>query len=136
MLWKRAPYYEKQVRSVTARLGGQTRKVLKSILQPAGMKPLKSASQWNASVQLMSPFTGFGNGGLPQVINGSLFTTPVAIRNMPYANADEGDRGIHGPQYPGGDPHAVLEGMMIAGLAIGADEGCIYCRAEYPCLPS
>jgi NADH-quinone oxidoreductase subunit F len=31
-----------------------------------------------------------------------------------------------------GDPHAVLEGMMIAGLAIGADEGYIYCRAEYP----
>ncbi len=31
-----------------------------------------------------------------------------------------------------GDPHAVLEGMMIAGYAIGADEGVIYCRAEYP----
>ena len=31
-----------------------------------------------------------------------------------------------------GDPHAVMEGMMIAGLAIGADEGYIYCRAEYP----
>jgi NADH-quinone oxidoreductase subunit F len=31
-----------------------------------------------------------------------------------------------------GDPHAILEGMLIAGYAIGSDEGVIYCRAEYP----
>ena len=31
-----------------------------------------------------------------------------------------------------GNPHAVLEGMMIAGRAIGADEGVVYVRAEYP----
>ena len=31
-----------------------------------------------------------------------------------------------------GDPHAVLEGMTIAGFAIGAKQGYIYCRAEYP----
>jgi NADH-quinone oxidoreductase subunit F len=31
-----------------------------------------------------------------------------------------------------GDPFSLIEGMMIAGYAIGADEGVIYCRAEYP----
>ena len=31
-----------------------------------------------------------------------------------------------------GNPHSVLEGMMIAGLAVGSDEGYIYVRAEYP----
>ena len=31
-----------------------------------------------------------------------------------------------------GDPHAVLEGMIIAGYAIGAEQGYVYCRAEYP----
>ncbi|MHC4953060.1 MAG: NADH-ubiquinone oxidoreductase-F iron-sulfur binding region domain-containing protein [Planctomycetota bacterium] len=48
-------------------------------------------------------------------------------------NADEGDPGAFmNRSLLEGDPHAVLEGMIIAGLAIGAAEGYIYCRAEYP----
>ena len=47
-------------------------------------------------------------------------------------NADEGDRGFHGPQHTGGRSHSLLEGMAICGYAIGADEGYIYVRAEYP----
>jgi NADH-quinone oxidoreductase subunit F len=48
-------------------------------------------------------------------------------------NADEGDPGAFmNRSLLEGDPHAVLEGMIIAGLAIGAAEGFIYCRAEYP----
>ena len=41
-------------------------------------------------------------------------------------------RGLHGPGVLEGDPHTVIEGMMIAAYAIGADEGYIYVRAEYP----
>ena len=48
-------------------------------------------------------------------------------------NADEGDPGAFmNRSLLEGDPHAVLEGMIIAGLSIGAAEGFIYCRAEYP----
>ncbi len=48
-------------------------------------------------------------------------------------NADEGDPGAFMDRSVlEGDPHALLEGMMIAGYAIGAAEGYIYCRAEYP----
>ncbi|HOQ89578.1 MAG TPA: NADH-ubiquinone oxidoreductase-F iron-sulfur binding region domain-containing protein, partial [Candidatus Hydrogenedentes bacterium] len=48
-------------------------------------------------------------------------------------NADEGDPGAFmNRSLLEGDPHAVLEGMLIAGYAIGASEGYIYCRAEYP----
>lgn len=48
-------------------------------------------------------------------------------------NADEGDPGAFMDRSVlEGDPHAVLEGMTIAGYAIGAKEGIIYCRAEYP----
>jgi NADH-quinone oxidoreductase subunit F len=48
-------------------------------------------------------------------------------------NADEGDPGAFMDRsILEGDPHAVLEGMVIAGYAIGAPEGYIYCRAEYP----
>jgi len=48
-------------------------------------------------------------------------------------NADEGDPGAFmNRSLLEGDPHALLEGMLIGGYAIGADEGFIYCRAEYP----
>ena len=48
-------------------------------------------------------------------------------------NADEGDPGAFmNRSLLEGDPHAVLEGMIIAGLTIGAAEAFIYCRAEYP----
>jgi NADH:ubiquinone oxidoreductase subunit F (NADH-binding)/Pyruvate/2-oxoacid:ferredoxin oxidoreductase delta subunit len=48
-------------------------------------------------------------------------------------NADEGDPGAFMDRSVlEGDPHSVIEGMIIAGYAIGADAGYIYCRAEYP----
>jgi NADH-quinone oxidoreductase subunit F len=48
-------------------------------------------------------------------------------------NADEGDPGAFMDRsLLESDPHSVLEGMMIGALAIGAEEGCVYCRAEYP----
>ena len=48
-------------------------------------------------------------------------------------NADEGDPGAFMDRsILEGDPHSVMEGMTIAGYAIGAAEGYIYCRAEYP----
>ena len=48
-------------------------------------------------------------------------------------NADEGDPGaFHGSSTLESDPHSVLEGMMICAYAIGAEDGYIYARAEYP----
>ncbi len=48
-------------------------------------------------------------------------------------NADEGDPGAFMDRSVlEGDPHSVIEGMIIAGYAVGADQGCVYCRAEYP----
>ncbi len=61
----------------------------------------------------------------------------VITNNEPRAfiicNADEGDPGAFmNRSLLEGDPHSVLEGMLIAGYTIGAEEGYIYCRAEYP----
>ncbi len=48
-------------------------------------------------------------------------------------NADEGDPGAFmNRSLIEGDPHAVLEGMLVAGLTLGASQGYVYCRAEYP----
>ena len=59
-----------------------------------------------------------------------VYNTPE--KKYAVCNADEGDLAHSWTAVSWKDPHAVLEGMMIAGLAIGADEGYIYCRAEYP----
>jgi NADH-quinone oxidoreductase subunit F len=58
--------------------------------------------------------------------------SPGDVKYM-VCNADEGDPGAFMDRSVlEGDPHAVLEGMMLAAYAIGASHGYIYCRAEYP----
>jgi NADH-quinone oxidoreductase subunit F len=48
-------------------------------------------------------------------------------------NADEGDPGAFMDRSVlEGDPHSIIEGMMLGGYAIGADKGFVYVRAEYP----
>ncbi len=57
----------------------------------------------------------------------------AARRNMSICNADEGDPGAFMDRSVlESDPHRVLEGMLIAAYAVGASEGYIYVRAEYP----
>ena len=63
------------------------------------------------------------------------FARKASVSDKKYVvcNADEGDPGAFMDRSVlEGDPHAVLEAMAIAGYAIGADEGYIYVRAEYP----
>jgi len=58
--------------------------------------------------------------------------TPAKMKYL-ICNADEGDPGAFmNRSLIEGDPHAVLEGILIASLTIGASQGYIYCRAEYP----
>ena len=71
---------------------------------------------------------GFPTGKKWQLARNSLETPKYII-----CNADEGDPGAFmNRRVLEGDPHSVLEGMIIAGYAIGAMHGFIYCRAEYP----
>ena len=75
-----------------------------------------------------------GGGGFPTGLKWKLRdAAPGRTRSMSVCNADEGDPGAFMDRSVlEGDPHAVLEAMAIAGYAIGADEGYIYVRAEYP----
>ena len=80
-----------------------------------------------------SGLRGRGGGGFPTGIKWSLAQKPVSDIKYVCCNADEGDPGAFMDRSVlEGDPHAVLEAMAIAGYAIGAQQGYIYVRAEYP----
>ena len=82
-----------------------------------------------------SGLRGRGGGGFPTGRKWQLARVIVQDGGKTYVccNADEGDPGAFMDRsILEGDPHAVLEAMAIAGYAIGADEGYIYVRAEYP----
>lgn len=80
-----------------------------------------------------SGLRGRGGGGFPTGNKWQFAANSVSDKKYVVCNADEGDPGAFMDRSVlEGDPHAVLEAMAIAGYAIGADEGYIYVRAEYP----
>ena len=82
---------------------------------------------------LDSGLRGRGGGGFPTGLKWKLAKGNDADQKYVCCNADEGDPGAFMDRSVlEGDPHAVLEAMAIAGYAIGASQGYIYVRAEYP----
>lgn len=82
---------------------------------------------------LDSGLRGRGGGGFPTGLKWKLAKGNDADQKYVCCNADEGDPGAFMDRsILEGDPHAVLEAMAIAGYAIGANQGYIYVRAEYP----
>ena len=82
---------------------------------------------------LKSGLRGRGGGGFPTGLKWKFTYNSVADQKYVACNADEGDPGAFMDRsILEGDPHSVLEAMAIAGYAIGASQGYIYVRAEYP----
>ena len=82
---------------------------------------------------LASGLRGRGGAGFPTGRKWQFAADQPAGKKYVVCNADEGDPGAFMDRSVlEGDPHAVIEAMAIAGYAIGADEGYIYVRAEYP----
>ncbi|MDP3804062.1 MAG: NADH-quinone oxidoreductase subunit F, partial [Candidatus Omnitrophota bacterium] len=80
-----------------------------------------------------SGLRGRGGAGYPTGIKWQACRDQGGRPKYLICNADEGDPGAFmNRALLESDPHSVLEGMVIAGYAIGAEEGYIYCRAEYP----
>jgi len=82
---------------------------------------------------IRSGLRGRGGGGFPT--GWKWAATREAAGDIKYVicNADEGDPGAYMDRsVMEGDPHAVIEGMLIGAYAIGAAQGCIYIRTEYP----
>ena len=80
-----------------------------------------------------SGLRGRGGGGFLTGLKWSFCKNSESDKKYILCNADEGDPGAFMDRsILESDPHSVIEGMLIGAYAIGADEGYIYCRAEYP----
>jgi len=80
-----------------------------------------------------SGLRGRGGAGYPTGLKWEIVRKGVSDQKFVVCNADEGDPGAFMDRSVlEGDPHRVLEGMAIAGYAVGASQGYIYVRAEYP----
>ncbi len=97
-------------------------------------KALSEYSQQDViDIVTKSGLRGRGGAGFLTGMKWKLANQSVSDKKYIICNADEGDPGAFMDRSVlEGDPHSVLEGMMIAGYTIGADEGIIYARAEYP----
>ena len=80
-----------------------------------------------------SGLRGRGGAGFPAGIKWRTVSQTPAVQKYICANADEGDSGTFADRMlMEGDPFTLIEGMVIAGLAVGATKGFIYIRSEYP----
>ena len=97
-------------------------------------KVLKSSTSEEVIEEIInSGLRGRGGGGFLTGLKWRFAYNSKADQKYIICNADEGDPGAFMDRSVlEGDPHSVLEGMMIAAYAIGASESYIYCRAEYP----
>jgi len=82
---------------------------------------------------MLSGLRGRGGGGFPTGVKWDFTRKAAGEDKFIVCNADEGDPGAYMDRsILEGDPHTVIEGMIIGGYAIGASMGFIYCRTEYP----
>jgi formate dehydrogenase iron-sulfur subunit len=81
----------------------------------------------------ISGLRGRGGAGFPTGIKWDTVRLAVAAQKYVVCNADEGDSGTFADRMiMEGDPFLLIEGMIIAGLAVGASKGYVYIRSEYP----
>ena len=98
------------------------------LVRALGMKPEEIIEEVKKS-----GLRGRGGAGFPTGQKWDFCRRAPGAEKYIICNADEGDPGAFmNRSLLEGDPHSVLEGMLIAAYAIGASEGYIYCRAEYP----
>ena len=132
------PFYKKQHRVVLASCGTSDAEDLDEYIAKGGYSAFEKA------LFTMTPETickeisdsglrGRGGGGFPAGRKWESVRRNVSDVKYVVCNGDEGDPGAFMDRsIMEGNPHSILEGMMIAGVATGATEGYIYVRAEYP----
>jgi NADH-quinone oxidoreductase subunit F len=132
------PFYQKQTRLVLEHCGHIDATSIREYLGVGGYSAFEKALFDMTGDEIIdeisqSNLRGRGGGGFPTGRKWAQVRRQKAAHKYVVCNADEGDPGAFMDRsIMEGDPHRMLEGMMIAGLACGAPEGYIYVRAEYP----
>ncbi len=132
------PFYKRQRRTVLKECGIIDPEDLAEYVSHGGYFAARRAWTEMTDEQvcrdiIASGLRGRGGGGFPTGRKWDLTRMQPGPKKYIVCNGDEGDPGAFMDRsVMEGNPHSVLEGMMIAARAIGADEGCIYVRLEYP----
>ncbi len=132
------PFYEKQKRVALRNCGVINPEKIEEYIAVDGYAALGKALTEMTPQQVIDEITksglrGRGGAGFPTGRKWSFAAANHADQKYVCCNADEGDPGAFMDRSVlEGDPHAVLEAMAIAAYAIGASQGYIYVRAEYP----
>ena len=132
------PFYSKQVRLTLRNCGYIDPDSLEEYIARDGYQALAKVLTEKTPEQVVedikaSGLRGRGGGGFSTGMKWMFCAKSPGPKKYVICNADEGDPGAFMDRsLLEGDPHAIIEGMAIGAYAMGADEGYIYCRAEYP----
>ncbi len=132
------PFFEKQMSIVLANSGEVDPERVESYIAADGYVALHDALIEMEPKEVIdaivaSGLRGRGGAGFPTGLKWGTVAKSPGAKKYVICNADEGDPGAFMDRSVlESDPHSVLEGMAIAAYAVGADQGFIYVRAEYP----
>jgi formate dehydrogenase iron-sulfur subunit len=131
------PWLKRQTRLTFARCGVIDPRSLEDYLAHGGYKGLERALSLTSDAIVAdvtaSGLRGRGGAGFPTGIKWKTVAQTNADQKYIVCNADEGDSGTFADRMiMEGDPFVVIEGMTVAGIAVGATKGYIYIRSEYP----
>ena len=132
------PFYQKQYRIVLRNCGVIDPEKIEDYIARDGYKAIEKVlfemtPEQVVDEMLKSGLRGRGGAGFPTGMKWKFAQQQPKGQKYMVCNADEGDPGAYMDRSTlEGDPHSVLEAMIIAGYAIGATKGFIYIRAEYP----
>ncbi len=135
---EKTAFHQKQLRIVLSNCGLIDPESIDDYLALDGYKALETVLTEMTPEEVIEEVTrsglrGRGGGGFPTGVKWGFARKTPKWPKYVICNADEGDPGAFMDRSVlEGDPHSVIEGMIIAGYAIGAETGYIYCRAEYP----
>jgi NADH-quinone oxidoreductase subunit F len=132
------PFYQRQTRFVLKGCGHLDPESIDEYLADGGYQAARQAftamtPEAICKTVLDSGLRGRGGGGFPTGRKWEFARVQASPKKYVICNGDEGDPGAFMDRsVMEGNPHSVLEGLMVAARAIGADKGYIYVRAEYP----
>jgi bidirectional [NiFe] hydrogenase diaphorase subunit len=132
------PFFTRQLRVVTEYSGRVDPESLDDYVDHGGFEALRAVLTSMTPAQVRDEITrsglrGRGGAGYPTGLKWNTVAKAVGTPKYVICNADEGDPGAFMDRSVlESDPYRVIEGMAIAAYAIGASEGFVYCRAEYP----